>query len=230
MAVPPAGSSSAAATAATAVSRKRAFLPVEFDEQRPPRRQRDRQRQAGQAAARAEVDERVDAQRSKQRDGGQAVEDVRDGDLARVPDRGQVDRRGPREQQPDVAVDGGPLPGRQDEAELAEALLEASSYAVGSGGRPSTRVGSGSRAGCRARLLYHVPIVPRRATPGVIVSHHERDPVLRPSVRFVAGFPRAPRGPPYPGCPSADDGRYAAGRDESTRLSTKCPRAPGFRG
>jgi hypothetical protein len=49
---------------------------------------------------------------------------VRDGDLAGVPDRGQVDRRGPGEQQPDMAVDGGPLSVGQDEAEVAEAGLE----------------------------------------------------------------------------------------------------------
>ena len=167
---------------------------------------------------------------AKERHGRQAVEDVRDGDLARVADGGQVDRRGPGEEQPDVAVDGGPLRGVRTRPSPSSPASRASSYAAGSGGRPSTRVGSGSRAGCRARLLYHVPIVPRRATPGVIVSHHERDPVLRPSVRFMAGSPRTPRGPPYPGCPSADDGRYAAARGESTRLSTNCPEAPGIRG
>jgi len=49
---------------------------------------------------------------------------VGDGDLARIPDGGQVDRRGPGEQEPDVAVDGDPLPGREDQAELAEPGLE----------------------------------------------------------------------------------------------------------
>ena len=96
-------------TAATAVSRKRAFLPVDSTSSARRAGSAIARGRPGQPAARAEVDERVDAHGPKERHGRQAVEDVRDGDLARVADGGQVDRRGPGEEQPDVAVDGGPL-------------------------------------------------------------------------------------------------------------------------
>jgi len=66
-----------------------------------------------------------------------------------------------------------------------------------------------------ARSVHDTPpvgsraIPPRGAAPGVgIVSHRRLGFGLPPSVRFTAGFPRAPRGPRYPRvCPSADAGR-----------------------
>ena len=204
------------------------LLAGRFDEQRPPRRQRDREGQAGRPPPEPMS---TNASIPIARRSGTAVRLSRTCATATSPGsrmavrliaavQARSSRTWPSMAARCAAVRTSPSP--------SSPASRASSYAAGSGGRPSTRVGSGSRAGCRARLLYHVPIVPRRATPGVIVSHHERDPVLRPSVRFMAGSPRTPRGPPYPGCPSADDGRYAAARGESTRLSTNCPGRPGI--
>ena len=127
MSAPPApglGSSPPGATAATAVSRKRAFLPVDSTSSA---------RRAGRAIARGRPGKPPPEPRStnasmpivpKERHGRQAVEDVRDGDLARVADGGQVDRRGPGEEQPDVAVDGGPLRGGEDQSQPVEPGLE----------------------------------------------------------------------------------------------------------
>ena len=142
---------------------------------------------------------------------------------------GQVDRRGPGEQQPDVAVDRGPLPGGEDQAELAEPGLEG--VVVGGG---EWWEALDARRERLTRGLQGTPPVSRADRPA---PRHSRRrsfrttsviPCLRPSVRFVAGSPRTPRGPRYPGCPSADAGRYEAGRGASTGLSTKCPRRRGF--
>ena len=118
------GPAATGTTAATAVSRKRAFLPVDSTSSA---------RRAGRAIARGRPGRPPPEPRStnasmpsgaKERHGRQAVEDVRDGDLARVADGGQVDRRGPGEEQPDVAVDGGPLRGGEDQAEPVEPGVE----------------------------------------------------------------------------------------------------------
>ena len=46
------------------------------------------------------------------------------GDGLRLADRGQVDRRGPRQQQPDVSVDRRPRGRRELEPEAAQAVVD----------------------------------------------------------------------------------------------------------
>lgn len=79
-----------------------------LDEECPPGGQDGRDREPGEAAAAAQVEERIDPPGAQQRDGREAVEDVLAGDRRRLADRGQVDRGGPREQQADVALQRSP--------------------------------------------------------------------------------------------------------------------------
>ena len=153
---------------------------------------------------------------------GQAVEDVRGRDRGRLADRGEVDRRGPGEQQADVPVDRGP--GRRRRASSAE-VVEArrrgrASYAGGRSGVSSTRVGSGSRSAVHGTPpVVRVPPSARRRSRRRLVSHRGRWFGLPRSVRFAAGFPRAPRGPRYPRVrPSAGCGRYGSGAGPVNRV------------
>ena len=74
-------------------------------EQGPGGCQHRRQRQAREPAAAAEVEDPRGTARSQQRHRDEAVEDVEPGNAGRVPDRGQVDRGRPREEQADMAVE-----------------------------------------------------------------------------------------------------------------------------
>ena len=76
-----------------------------FDEEQPRVWIRDRDGDAWQAAAAAEINQFGQALRTEQRHGGQAVEEVEASDVDRLADGGQVDGRGPAEQQPNVAVE-----------------------------------------------------------------------------------------------------------------------------
>jgi hypothetical protein len=87
-------------------------------------RQRGGKRDPGEAAARPQVDDRPGISRSQQWHGRQAVDDVLARDIAGAADGGQVDRLGPREEQADVAVDGGTRVRREVQAEFGETALE----------------------------------------------------------------------------------------------------------
>ena len=82
------------------------------------------------------------------------------------------------------------------------------SYSGGRSGRPSTRVGSGSRGrsrhpSCRSCLCGPSGLRSRRRRS----SHRGRTLGLPRPVRFAAGSPRAPREPRYPRRFGADAGR-----------------------
>ena len=76
-----------------------------LDEDLPVDAERRGERQTRIAAAAAEVDEAVGAALPQDRDRDDAVRDMPDRDGGRIADRGQVDRRVPGEQEPDVVVD-----------------------------------------------------------------------------------------------------------------------------
>ena len=100
-------------------------------------------------------------------------------------------------------------------------------YSGGSSGRPSTRVGSGSRAGWMGTPpVVHVP-VPCGATPGVgIVSHRGSSSVFRHPSGSRSGFPVPLADRVTLLDPSADAGRYGAARPGRQRGYP--PTAPGI--
>ena len=111
-----------------------------LEEQRPRARQRRRERDARVAAARPEVDGPVGPAFAEDSDGGQAVDDVTDRDRGGLADGGQVDRRGPRQQQPGVTVDRGAGLGGQLEREGGQARVEGVGVRGGKGrGVPNAR-------------------------------------------------------------------------------------------
>ncbi|HEX5591621.1 MAG TPA: hypothetical protein VFX65_15110 [Candidatus Limnocylindrales bacterium] len=67
--------------------------------------------------------------------GGEAVGDVEPRDRGRVGDRGEVDRRVPGEQEPDVAVDGGPCGRCERQPQAAEGALELAIVGLGKCGQ-----------------------------------------------------------------------------------------------
>jgi len=103
---------------------ERGLLRNRLDEQRPLGGERRRERKAGEPTPAPEIDEPGDAELSERFDGGQRIEDVEPRGLDGVADRGEVDRRRPREQEPEMAVDG--FPGRRLErkAEVGQARIE----------------------------------------------------------------------------------------------------------
>jgi hypothetical protein len=82
---------------------ERRLLADRIDERDALEGKRSREGDAGKAAAAAEVNETVDI--AQHRDGRQAVDDVAEGDVDGLPDRCQVDRGVPGEEQSDVVVD-----------------------------------------------------------------------------------------------------------------------------
>src|SRR5829696_195601 len=72
------------------------------DEQGPTGRERGRERDAGKSAARAQVQQTGDPEVAQERSRREAVEHMQTRGLGRHPDRGQVDRLGPGEEQADV--------------------------------------------------------------------------------------------------------------------------------
>ena len=86
------------------------------------------------------------------------------------------------------------------------------SNAAGSAGMSWTRVGSGSRSAFHGTPPWvRVPPLARHRSRRRLVSHRGRWFGLPRSIRFTAGFPRAPRGPRYPRV------RPSAGRDRTGR-------------
>ena len=139
---------------------------------------------------------------AQERDRGEAVQDVgRRGGL-RIADRGQVDGRGPGQQEPDVALDG--VPGSGGRASRPRRASPASS-----GRHRSRPEGRGVLDARRERLaLGSSGTPPDVCVPSVLARRRSRRRHrvapwrrfgLPRSVRFPAGSPRAPRGPRYPG-------------------------------
>jgi hypothetical protein len=113
-------------------------------------------------------------------DGAQAVDDVAPGDLDRVADRRQVDRRVPGEQQPDVALDRGARGRRQSARSSREPVVEAvrrtrrgaregperasgADHADGPGTPPVGRASCGP-SGLRSRRRFIAPRVVLRSS------------------------------------------------------------------
>ena len=201
---------SASPMALAATDRKARLLGHRLEEQRSRRGQRDRERDPRVAAAGPEVDEPVDAPVAEDAHRAEAVDDVRERHRPWLADRGQVDGRGPGQQQAGVAVDRGARRRVERQSECRGARLRARRRTpVGAVGCPRRASGAAHAVGPRHASCGSRAIPPRGAAPGVgIVSHCWLRVGLPRSIRFAAGSPRAPRGPRYPGaCPSADAGR-----------------------
>ena len=216
--------------AATATDRKAAFLAIGSSRSARLGRQDRGERQPRVAAARPEVERTASTPRSRRtRDGAQAVDDV--GHVAtaagsRIAVRLIAAR--PGQQQPGVAVDGGPGGRRQGQSRASPGRRSrAASYAGGRSGVSSTRVGSGSRSRSMTRLLWFAchPSARRRSR-----RRHRLAPQARlrsSAVRPVHG--RVSPGPsrtalpsrlPQCGCRTVEVRAVRA----STGLSTKrCP-------
>jgi hypothetical protein len=103
---------------------ERGLLADRLDEECPAGGQRDGQRETGISAPAAEVDELVDRALPEERDGREAVDDVADGDLGRIANRGQVDRGVPREEEAGMVLDRPADRGIEVETELGQAAIE----------------------------------------------------------------------------------------------------------
>jgi hypothetical protein len=149
---------------------ERGLLADRLDEECPAGGQRDRQREAGIAPSAAEVDEFVDRALPEERDGREAVDDVANGDLGRVANRGQVDDGVPREEEAGVVPDRPAYLGIEVETELGQASIEG-----GIERRRQSRKALDARRErftrtVQALLLSVVPPWPvRGSAPGVVV-------------------------------------------------------------
>ena len=152
--------------AATAVSRNDAFLRDRLDEQRP-RRTGARPRAGARGSRRRCRGRRTrgcPAPASTRRP-VEAVDDVADRRCSsRVADRGQVDRRVPGEQEPDVAVDRPPArPCGQREPDRREAVVEGAVVLRREGGKAVDARRERVRRTVQAPLLSVVPVRAVRA-------------------------------------------------------------------
>ena len=169
-----------------------------IDEQRAGRLQHRGEREARVAAAAAEVQDPRDATAGQEGHGGQAVEDVEPGNARRVADRSQVDRRGPGEQQPGVAVDGVADRRLQPEAKRIKAGIED----VGVIGGQRRKV----RNTRRERISRAIQGTLLRSCSGSTGSRSRRQTGrtrgrqlgLMPPGRFRPGFPRGPSRMAFP--------------------------------
>jgi hypothetical protein len=173
------------------------FLPDGVDEEHL-RPESDRERDAREPAAGAQVEDALDPARAEQRDGAEAVHDMKPRDLRGIADRGEVDRLVPPEEQLDVAVHGAALVRREVDPELCEPGVEG----LRKRGRQRRKVLNARRErislAAQVPLLWMYPLPPGRAAPGVVCCAPRVRVGLPRLVRFVAGFPRAPREPGYP--------------------------------
>ena len=159
-----------------------------FEEQRPRGRVRRRERDARVAAARPEVDEPVRSPFAQDGERGQAVDDVGDGDRRRVADGGQVDGRGPGEEQPGVTVDGGPRRRRRASGRAPRARRRARRrMRPGGSGCPERASGAARAVRPRHASCGSRAIRPRGATPGVGIGSHRGLSVRSSAVGPVRG-------------------------------------------
>ncbi len=100
-------------------------------EQRPVGAERRREREPGEPATGAEVEDPPDAASPEVGHGREAVEDVETRDLGRVADRREIDRDRPGEQQPDVGVDHGARVVGKVDAQGPEPVVEDTRVLVG---------------------------------------------------------------------------------------------------
>ena len=168
------------------------------------------QRQARVAAARPEVDEPVGAVLAQDREPGQAVDDVRDGDRSRLADGRQVDRGGPGEEQPGVTVDGGTGRVGSGSARARQAPCRGRRrMRRGGPGCPERASGAARAVGPRHASSGSRAIRPRGATPGVGIGSHRglgtRSSAVGPVHGRVSPGPSPSALPSR--CPSADAGR-----------------------
>ena len=149
------------------------LLADRLDQQRPARRQRDGERQAGIAAAAPQIHELRDRRPPKQWQGGETVQDVLPGNRLRRADAAQVDRLVPGKKHPNVVVDRGPRIRRQILAGDGEHALTQHVF-VFPGQWRKARNTRRERIADRSRGRLNLPGTPDRAAPGVGFSRTRR--------------------------------------------------------
>ena len=152
--------------ASTTVCRKRTFLATESTSSARSAPSAAASGMPGIAAARAEVEQPGDAALAA----GAAPQrgessDVEARDLVRVADRGQVDRRGPGEQQPGVGVDRGAGRRVEVQAQLAQAGIEDVGVRVRESGRGPEHASGADLSGRTGH------------PPRLVVRHAAREPL-----------------------------------------------------
>jgi hypothetical protein len=129
-------------------------------EDRPFEVRGDGQRDARESSSAAEVEEGRDPGVDEDRQRGQAVDDVAEGDRRRIADRGQVDRGVPGEQEADVVVDRPPRVRREAQPERAQSGLE---DGVIVGGEPREEIDARRERFARTVQALLLSVVPARA-------------------------------------------------------------------
>src|SRR5439155_12986413 len=130
-------------------------------------------------------------------DGGQAVGDVQPRDAGQVTDRGEVDRAGPREEQPGVVIDGAARVGRKAQPQVGEAGLENVRILDGKGWEALDARRERLSPAAQAPLLGMCRVPSERVAPGDVLRTVGWCGLPRFG-RFMAGFPRTPLEPGYP--------------------------------
>ena len=177
------------------------LLAYRLDQDRPARRQGQRERQARVSAAAADVDELVDAGPPQKGDRGQTVEHVLPRDHLRHPDPAQVDRLVPGEEQPDMVADRLELRLRQlDRQPRGPPFRPPCRRPDRQPGADRGQVGVGQRIQVpdarRERIAVgrwgrlRTPVPHGRAAPGVGSSRTRRPSVFPLWSSLPAGFPQ----------------------------------------
>jgi hypothetical protein len=152
-------------------------------------RKRGRKGNAGKPTAAAQIDELVDAATAQDRERRQAVDDVADRDRLGLPDRGQVDRDVPGEEQPDMAIDGGTDRGRQLVTETRQTGVERAAVLSREGWTVADARRERASRTVQALLLSVVPRAIRAPLPASSFPHTAGRPVCRDSSGSRPGLP-----------------------------------------